>query len=101
MNENNIIEKPFYPELIDNPKMAKLPDKIWRRLVELFLIAKVTTNDGNLPNAESLAWKLRVPLSEIIPDLLSLEENGFIQKISNTYFIKNYQEWYIFRKVDE
>jgi hypothetical protein len=39
----------LYLEILDDPKMGRLPDHLWRRAVELFLLAGRAGNDGALP----------------------------------------------------
>ena len=39
----------LYIEILDDPKMAVLPDRLWRRIIELFLIAKKLHMNGHLP----------------------------------------------------
>jgi hypothetical protein len=42
-------------EILDDPKMGCLPNHLWRRAVELFLLAGREGNDGALPPIEEMA----------------------------------------------
>lgn len=50
----------LYHEILDDPKMGKLPDWLWRRCVELFLIAGQYDRDGMLPPVEEMLWILHL-----------------------------------------
>ena len=51
----------FYIEILDDPKMGRLPDRLWRRTCELILLAKERAIDGSLPPLHDMAWRLRLP----------------------------------------
>ena len=55
----------FYTEVLDDPKVATLPDRLWRRFYELCLIACKHDDDGYLPEVEQIAWMLRQSPDEI------------------------------------
>lgn len=68
----------LYHEIIHDPKMGRLPDRVWRRAIELFLIAGESGNDGILPSIEDMAWTLRVDPQELQADLEELEKVGIV-----------------------
>ncbi len=68
----------LYLEILDDPKMARLPNHLWRRLVELFLLAGRQGNDGALPPVEEMAWTLRLSKDKLLEDLHSLAEIGVV-----------------------
>jgi len=68
----------LYHEILHDPKMGQLPDRTWRRAIELFLLAGETEMDGMLPSVPDIAWKLRVNEAELIEDLARLEAVGII-----------------------
>ena len=70
----------LYHEIIDDPKMARLSDRHYRRLIELFLLAGEEDDDGRLPPIEDIAWKLRLDIDELTSDLYDLEKLQFIYK---------------------
>lgn len=54
----------LYHEILHDPKMGRLPDNIWRRAIEIFLLAGELDEGGNLPETEEIAWLLRQPDTE-------------------------------------
>lgn len=68
----------FYTEVLDDPKVATLPDRLWRRFYELCLIACKEDRSGYLPSIDNIAWSLRQPKDEINADMLELERLGLI-----------------------
>ena len=80
----------LYIEILDDPKMATLPDHLWRRVVELFLLAGRTNGGGTLPPASQIAWTLRLPEQEIEDDLARLIEIGIISVVEESNVVTNY-----------
>lgn len=78
----------LYHEIIDDPKMARLSDRLYRRLIELFLLAGEINDDGRLPPIEDMAWKLRRDVEELTDDLFDLEKFEFLHEITAG-------EWYV------
>lgn len=62
----------LYHEILDDPKMGKLQDHLWRRAIELFLIAGESEDAGRLPKLADLAWRLRVSEDDVTQDLEAL-----------------------------
>jgi len=50
----------LYHEILDDPKMGRLPDNLWRRFIECCLLAGDLQMDGRLPPMHDIAWRLRV-----------------------------------------
>jgi len=50
----------LYVEILDDAKMGRLSNHLWRRAVEFFLLAGREGNDGALPPVEEMAWTLRL-----------------------------------------
>lgn len=85
----------WYHEILDDPKMATLPDRLWRRFSELCLIAgKVGGNEksGQLPDTRSLAWMLRMNTDELQLDLIQLSRTDLIEAIPNGWIIPKFNE---------
>jgi hypothetical protein len=55
----------LYLEILNDSKMGKLPDWLWRRAIELFLLAGENGDDGLLRPVPDLAWRLR-PCAELV-----------------------------------
>jgi DnaD/phage-associated family protein len=84
----------LYHEIIDDPKMATLPDRLWRRVIELFLLAgKLSANkSGELPDTRQLAWLLRMPTDELATDLDMLKNTGIVQPIPGGWIVSNFEK---------
>jgi DnaD/phage-associated family protein len=80
----------LYIEILDDPKMATLPDRLWRRIVELFLMAKRENKDGHLPDTRQIAWALRMSADELDHDLKSITSTGIIIQEAGGWFIPNF-----------
>jgi hypothetical protein len=65
----------LYHEILEDPKMYRLSDRQFRRVIELFLLAGDCEMDGQLPNIEDINFRLRNPtsLEEDIDALLACE----------------------------
>ena len=84
----------LYHEILDDPKMATLPDRLWRRSVELFLIAGKLCSDksGVLPDTRQLAWLLRMQTDELQADIDQLVRTGIVESIPNGWLIVNFNK---------
>jgi hypothetical protein len=82
----------LYHEIIDDPKMATMPDRLWRRAVEMFLLAGKldSTKEGVLPDTRQLAWCLRVDSDTLQTDLEQLHGYGIIEPIANGWLVRNF-----------
>lgn len=76
-----------YIEILDDPKMATMPDRLWRRTIELFLLAKKFNKDGHLPETKQLAWLLRMQTDDLDLDMRQIEATGIIQAEPDGWFI--------------
>ncbi len=45
----------LYHEILRDPKMARLPDRVWRRTIELFLLAGEIGKNGTIRNTDDIA----------------------------------------------
>lgn len=82
----------LYDEILDDPKMGTLPDRLYRRVIELFLIAGRSNKGGEIPNAQSIAWLLRQPLAEIQQDLEHIAAVGIIQQTETGWLVTKFAE---------
>jgi DnaD/phage-associated family protein len=62
----------LYTEILHDPKMAKLDDHLWRRAIEIFLLAGENSMEGTLPSTEDMAWVLRTDEESLVSELLQL-----------------------------
>jgi hypothetical protein len=83
----------LYIEILDDPKMATLPDRTWRRVVELFLLAgRLSYKTGQLPDTKQIAWSLRISEDEANKDLEAIEKIGIIQKSNGGWIVVNFED---------
>jgi hypothetical protein len=68
-------------DILRDPKMGMLPDRLWRRVIELFLLAGQEGEDGLLPDVPTIAWQLNKPVSAIVTDLQKIAEVGIVQEV--------------------
>ena len=84
----------LYHEIIEDPKIATLPDRLWRRIVELFLLAGRLCPDksGVLPETRQLAWLLRMSTDDLDLDMRQIESVGIIQSVPGGWLIVNFKK---------
>jgi DnaD/phage-associated family protein len=82
----------LYHEIIEDPKMALLPDRLWRRVIELFLLAGKHGQDGLLPETRQLAWELRINADDLDMDLKQIETTGIIKRSPTGWVITNFKK---------
>ncbi len=80
----------LYIEVLDDPKMGKLSDTLWRRFFELCLIAKEFDRDGRLPPLPDVAWRLRVDEENLRQEMITLEEIGLMMLSGKWRVITNF-----------
>lgn len=67
----------LYIEILDDPKMGRLPDRLYRRVIELLLLAGEIDDGGYLPDVVDMAWRLRAD-DDFQNDMTAIEETGII-----------------------
>ena len=82
----------LYIEILDDSKMAVLPDRLWRRVVELFLLAGRYHQDGSLPETSQLAWALRLPTDDLEMDLKQIATTGIVERQVNGWIIPKFKQ---------
>jgi DnaD/phage-associated family protein len=82
----------LYLEIINDPKMGKLPDWLWRRAIELFLLAGENGDDGLLQPVTDLAWRLRTPEERLTASLVALSEVGVVHETPNGWVVTHFKD---------
>lgn len=82
----------LYHEILEDPKMALLPDNLWRRIVELFLLAGKHNDNGALPDTKILAWELRIPAEQLDAELAQIVATGIIERTESGWKIRNFEK---------
>lgn len=82
----------LYHEILRDPKMARLPDRVWRRTIELFLLAGEIGKNGTIGNTDDIAWALRVSLRQFEKDIAAIEEAGIVKRDGNGWLVVNFEK---------
>lgn len=73
--------------------MCRLPDRPWRRIIELFLLAGAHEWSNRLPSVEDMAWELRIDPDELLIDLREVEKTGIIKEIEpGQWIVTNFEK---------
>ena len=80
----------LYHEILRDPKMGRLPDRLWRRVIELFLMAGENDDDGLLPDVESMAWTLRLDEDALREDLAAMAAFGIIHETDDGWCVTKF-----------
>lgn len=68
----------LYYEILDDPKMGRLPCNLWRRFIECCLIAGEIQEEGFLPDIATISWRLRIDERTLHQELTSLSDYGML-----------------------
>lgn len=80
-------------EILDDPKMGRLSDRLWRRCVEFFLLAgKADGNTGRLPTVPEMAWALRADEQELVTELEALARVGIVRLEGADWMVVNFEK---------
>ena len=84
-------------DILDDFRMGTLPDSLWRRTIEIFLLARTGGGDGQLPPVHEAAWRLRLTPDELEADLIAIEKAtavdgrpGIVQRTGSGWFVTNF-----------
>ena len=81
----------LYLEIMDDAKMGRLSDHLWRRTMELFLLAGENDKDGLLPEVDDMAWRLRTSPDDLTRDLQSLQ-GVVVEPTQVGWFVTNFKD---------
>jgi hypothetical protein len=70
----------LYHEILDDPKMGRLPDALFRRTIKLFLIAGDFNRGGELPPLADMAWRLRADEPALYAQMEDLEALNILSR---------------------
>ena len=82
----------LYHEILDDPKMGQISDRLYRRCIELFALAGDYDQDGLLPEIEDIAWRLRLPVDELIKDIADLQALNIITSNDDGLVVTNFSK---------
>ena len=67
-----------YDDLVDDPKVQKLPPDLFKSLINLWCLA--SQNEGRLPSQDDIGFKLRMKPARVAALLADLERLGLIDR---------------------
>lgn len=70
----------LYHELLDDPKVGMMNDHLFRRMIELFLLAGRENKDGLLSTPTEIAWTLRTTEKDITAVVTELKRLNVINE---------------------
>jgi len=83
----------LYHEVLDDPKMGRLQDNLYRRCIELFLLAGETDNGGELPPIDDMAWRLRLDPDMLTEELIEIERTTrIVRRIDGGWVVTKFAE---------
>jgi len=82
----------LYHEILDDAKMGKLSDRLWRRTIELFLMAGDNQQDGELPSLQQMSWRLRTSDEALQEELAQLERLGIVTMNGEIHLVTNFEK---------
>ena len=82
----------LYHEILHDPKMGQLSDRLWRRCIEMFLLAGDTDNEGHLPPVTDMAWALRTNAAELAGELVELAGLGILSENGDRWHVTKWTE---------
>jgi len=83
----------LYLDMLDDPAVGRLSDALFRTFLQCLLAAGEAGDDGILPPAKDLAWRLRVKPHILGQRLQALGEAGLLEKNSEgIWIVKGFRE---------
>jgi len=79
----------FYDDAVNDPKLLRLPDDLFRAWVTLLCIA--SKNEGVLPPAEDIALALRIKPAKVCEWITKLVRGGLIDQAGNSFAPHNWK----------
>lgn len=82
----------LYHEILHDPKMGRLTDNLWRRTIEVFLLAGENGHNGDLPSLENMAWELRLSPEELESNLMTLEKYDIVSLTPTGWHVTHFEK---------
>lgn len=82
----------LYHEILHDFKMHSLTDRLYRRVIECFLMAGEKDEEGFLPPLEEMAFILRTSADELLDELIQLEATGILTSTGEDWLVTNFAE---------
>ena len=82
----------LYIEILDDAKMGTMTDRLFRRTMQLFLLAGELNGAGQLPPVPDMAWRLRMGAEELETDLADLASAGIVHKEDGRWAVTKFED---------
>jgi len=82
----------LYHEMLHDRKVASLEDRLWRRAVEMFLLAGEKNEGGYLPPLVDMSWTLRADIEQLETELNELTRIGILEFKDERYFVRKFEK---------
>lgn len=79
-------------EILDDPKMGRMPDRLWRRAIELMCLAGENGKDGLLPSVDDMTWRLRTSADQLSESLQALSAAGIVHETLDGWMVTHFKE---------
>lgn len=76
----------FGRDILKSRILHELSDHLWRRYMELMLIARLNNKNGLIPDVHELAWYLRDSTTSIDKDIIDLYKKTLLIKRGDVYY---------------
>ena len=77
---------------LHDPIMGQMPNYLWRRVIELFMLAGENGDDGLLQPVTDLAWELHTSVSDMDNSLRTLAEIGVVHETPQGWVVTSFKE---------
>ena len=82
----------LYLDTLYDHTMGNLPDHLWRRAIELNILAGGQDDGGLLPSLSKMAWSLRTSEARLTRDLQDLARLGIVDQCEQGWFVTGFSE---------
>lgn len=82
----------LYIEILDDAKMGTMTDRLFRRTIQLFLLAGELNGSGQLPSVSDMSWRLRMGADELETDLADLASAGIVHKVDGDWVVTKFAD---------
>lgn len=79
-------------DILYDPKMGVMSDRLFRRTVQCFLLAGEINQDGLLPSLEDMAWVFRLTPEELEADLVEIAKRGILDQRDGAWLVVNFEK---------
>ncbi len=77
---------------LHDPIMGQMPNYLWRRVIELLMLAGENGDDGLLQPVIDLAWQLHTSVSDMDNSLRTLAELGVVNETPQGWVVTGFKE---------